>query len=127
VGYTRKNIRESEDMAAKHGLSEFQEARFPYRDLDAEATGFGLIAVKPGKRQPFAHKHGEAEEVYLVLSGSGTLKLDDELIEIGQWDAVRIDPEHARSVEAGPDGIEVLAFGPRHEGDSEMVEGFWDD
>ena len=124
--YTKRNLRDSEDMAAKHGFGEQQEARFPYRDVDAEATGFGLITVKPGQRQPFAHRHNEAEEVYVILSGSGTLKLDDELVEVVEMDAVRISPDVGRAAEAGPDGLEILAFGPRHEDDAEIIKDeFW--
>jgi mannose-6-phosphate isomerase-like protein (cupin superfamily) len=127
VSYTIKNLRESEDFAVKHGFSDAQEARFPHYDLDAEATGLALIAVKPGKRQPFAHRHKKAEEVYVVLSGAGKLRLDDEVLEVGPMDAIRMSPEHTRAVEAGPDGIELLAFGPRHDGDGEVVPDFWED
>ncbi len=122
-----KNLRESEDLAVKGGFSDTQEARFPHRDLEAEATGLALIAVKPGKRQPFAHRHKDAEEIYVVISGVGKLRLDDEVIEVGPMDAIRMSPEHTRAVEAGPDGIELLALGPRHDGDAEMVPGFWED
>jgi mannose-6-phosphate isomerase-like protein (cupin superfamily) len=128
VSYTRKNLREVEDQAAKHGFRELQEARFPMSDLDAEATGLGLITVKPGQRQPFAHRHNQAEEVYVVVSGSGKLKIDDEIIDVQEMDAIRFDPAVGRALEAGADGIEVLAFGPRHEGDAEIIkEDFWGD
>ena len=128
MSYTVKNLRESEDLAAKAGFGEMQEARFPAGDLEAEATGLGLISVKPNKRQPFAHRHNEAEEIYVVIRGSGKLKLDDELVEVRELDAVRIDPSVARSAEAGPEGLELLAFGPRHQGDAEILEGdFWSD
>jgi mannose-6-phosphate isomerase-like protein (cupin superfamily) len=83
------------------------------------------LILRPGKRQPFAHRHKEAEEIYVVLSGSGKLKLDDELLDVGPMDAVRIAPEVARAFEAGPEGLEILAFGPRHAGDAEMVQDFW--
>ena len=125
--YTIKNLREVEDVAAKHGFSDMQQARFPLEDLDAEATGMGLITVKPGQRQPFAHKHDQAEEVYVVLSGSGKIKLDDELIEISEMDAIRMSPGVGRSLEAGPDGIEVLAVGPRHADDAEILKEFWEE
>jgi mannose-6-phosphate isomerase-like protein (cupin superfamily) len=128
VNYTLKNLRESEDFAQKHGHGEAQEARFPAGDLGAEATGLALIKVKPNQRQPFAHRHNQAEEIYVVISGSGRFKLDDELVEVGELDAVRIEPKVVRAAEAGPDGLEFLAFGPRHQGDAEMVEGdFWSD
>ena len=125
--YTHVNIEDVEDMAAKHGFGDAQEARFPFQDLEAEQTGFGHVRVKPNQRQPFAHRHQEAEEIYLVLSGSGRLKLDDEMVELKALDAVRISPSVGRALEAGDEGIEVLAFGPRAEGDAEMIkEGFWE-
>jgi mannose-6-phosphate isomerase-like protein (cupin superfamily) len=127
MSYSIKNLAQVEDQAAKHGFGEMQEARFPYRDLDAESTGLGYIVVRPGRRQPFAHRHRSAEEIYVILSGSGKLKLDDELLDVGPMDAIRIAPQVARALEAGPEGLEVLAFGPRHEGDAEIVEDFWGD
>jgi mannose-6-phosphate isomerase-like protein (cupin superfamily) len=128
MGYTLKNLREVEDMAAKQGFGEAQEARFPMRDLDASATGIALLRVKPGQRQPFAHRHNEAEEIYVVIAGSGKLKIDDEIVEVSELDAIRFDPDVGRAIEAGPDGIEILAFGPRHEGDAEVIrERFWGD
>jgi len=125
--YEIKNLREVEDMAVKHGFSETQEARFPRSDLGAESTGLAYHVVRPGKRQAFAHRHDEAEEVSVVLSGTGRVKLDDEVIEIGPMDAIRIAPRVTRAFEAGPNGLELLVFGPHHAGDSEMVQGFWAD
>jgi mannose-6-phosphate isomerase-like protein (cupin superfamily) len=126
MSHTIKNLRDSEDMAPKFGFDAVQEARFPGRDLDAETTGLGFMRVKPGQRQAFAHRHDEAEEIYVVLSGSGRIKLDDEIADIGPLDAIRIAPGVARSVEAGDEGIEYLAFGPHHEGDGEILkEDFW--
>jgi uncharacterized cupin superfamily protein len=127
MSYAKKNLREVEDMAARHGLSESQEARFPQRDLGAEQTGMNFLSVKPGRREAFAHRHRTAEEIYLVLAGSGSVKLDDDVVELGRFDAVRVSPGVARGFEAGPDGLEVLIFGPHVESDSEMVEGFWGD
>ena len=129
MAYTHKNLRNVEDMAARMGFGEAQEARFPMPDLEAKATGIALIRVKPGKRQPFAHRHEDAEEIYVVLTGSGRVKVGDEVVEVTEMDAIRFDPEHGRAIEAGPDGIEVLAFGPRHEGDAEQIEitEFWSD
>jgi mannose-6-phosphate isomerase-like protein (cupin superfamily) len=127
MSHTIKNLRETEDMAPKFGFDAVQEARFAWRDLDAEKTGLSLMRVKPGKRQAFAHRHDEAEEIYVVLDGSGRIKLDDEVIDVAPLDAVRIAPGVVRGVEGGPEGIEYLAFGPHHEGDGELVKGeeFW--
>ena len=121
------NLGDVEDQAVKHGFGEFQEARFPRRELGTEHTGLGHIVVKPGQRQPFAHRHKEAEELYVVLSGSGVVKLDDEVVELAPRDVVRIGPGVAHGLEAGPDGLEVLAFGPHVDDDAEMVEGLWED
>lgn len=127
MSHTIRNLRQVDDAAAKHGFGEVQEARFPTSDLSAESTGLAYIVLRPGKRQPFGHRHAEAEEIYVVLSGSGRMKLDDEIVEVGPMDAIRIAPRVARRAEAGPKGLELLAFGPRHEDDAEIVEGFWDE
>ena len=123
--YTRVNLRDVEDSAAQHGIGELQEARFPREPLGLAASGVAHLRVKPGKRQPFAHKHKEAEEVHVVLSGAGRMKLDDEVIEVGADDVIRVGPGVTRAFEAGPDGLEYLVFSPRHEGDAEMVQEFW--
>jgi mannose-6-phosphate isomerase-like protein (cupin superfamily) len=123
--YTRTRLDEVEDSAPKFGLDEFQEARFVRGELDAEETGLSLHRIKAGKRQPFGHRHERAEEVYVVLSGSGRMKLDDEIIELEPLDAVRVAPNVTRAFEAGAQGLEVLVFGPRREGDGETVPGWW--
>jgi uncharacterized cupin superfamily protein len=127
MSYAKKNLREVEDSAAKHGLSETQEARFLRGDLGTEQTGANYLTVKPGRREAFAHRHREAEEVFVVLGGSGRVKLDDELVELSPLDAVRVAPGTARCFEAGEDGLEVLVFGARVEGDGEIVKDFWTD
>jgi len=128
MSYTKKNLERVEDSAPKFGYEELQEARFAGQDLDAEATGVALMRVKPGQRQGFAHKHDEAEEVYVVISGSGRIKLDDEIVDVERLDAIRIAPGVTRALEADDEGLEYLAFGPHHKGDGELIhEGFWDD
>ena|SRR5215204_4568816 len=128
MSYTKKNLDRVEDSAPKFGYEELQEARFAGQDLDAEATGVAFMRVKPGQRQGFAHKHDEAEEVYVVISGSGRIKLDDEIVDVERLDAIRIAPGVTRALEADDEGLEYLAFGPHHKGDGELIhEGFWDD
>jgi mannose-6-phosphate isomerase-like protein (cupin superfamily) len=124
-GYTVKNLRDVEDVAAHGGFSETQEARFALRDLGVEQTGVSLHLVRPGKRQAFAHRHHDAEEVYVVLAGGGRVKLDGDVVDIGPMDAIRVAPETTRAFEAGPEGLEFLAFGPRRPGDAEIVPDFW--
>jgi uncharacterized cupin superfamily protein len=124
-GYTKTNLRGVEDFAESHGFGDHQEARFAREALGCEAVGVSLQRVKPGQRQGFGHRHAEDEEVYVVLSGSGRVKLDDELVELGPMDAVRVAPEVARSFEAGDEGLEMIAFGTHHEDDAEVVSDFW--
>jgi mannose-6-phosphate isomerase-like protein (cupin superfamily) len=127
MDYTIKNLKDVEDMAASQGLGEIQEARFAHGDLDAEQTGISLQKVKPGKRHAIAHRHKEAEEVYVVISGSGRVKLNDDVKEIAELDAIRVGPSVTRSFEADDDGLELLAVSARAPGDAEIVEDFsWD-
>jgi mannose-6-phosphate isomerase-like protein (cupin superfamily) len=126
MSYTIKNLRDVEDMAPRFGYEEVQEARFAGKTLDAERTGLAFLRVKPGQRQAFAHRHDEAEEIYVILSGSGRIKLDDEIIDVKELDAIRIAPGVGRALEAGDDGLELLAFGTHHEKDAEILsDDFW--
>jgi mannose-6-phosphate isomerase-like protein (cupin superfamily) len=125
--FTHKKLTDVEDSAPKFGFEEVQEARFATSDLAAEDTGVSHHRVKPGRRQAFAHRHDEAEEVYVILSGSGRLKLDEVILDVEQLDAIRVSPGVTRAFEAGPNGIELLAVGPRHEGDGEVVRDWWVD
>lgn len=125
--YTLKKLTEVDDSAAGFGIGEIQEVRFATEALAAQDTGFSLHSLNPGKRQPFGHKHENAEEVYVVIGGSGRVKVDDEVLELERLDALRLAPGATRAFEAGPDGLEVLAFGARHEGDGEVIQGWWAD
>jgi len=125
--FTLKNLAEVDDSAPKFGYAEVQEARFAKDELDAEQTGVSYQRVKPGKRQAFAHRHERAEEVYVVLGGSGQAKLEDQLVELRALDAIRVAPGVTRAFQAGPDGLELLAFGPRHDGDGDVLPGWWSD
>ena len=124
--YTHKNIAEVADAAAAFGLADRQESRFASDDLGAEQTGFSHHTFKPGRRQAFGHRHERAEEVYFVVSGSGRMKLDDEIVDLEARDVIRVAPGVTRAFEAGEDGLEVLAFGPRETSDrGEIVRGWW--
>jgi mannose-6-phosphate isomerase-like protein (cupin superfamily) len=125
--FTHRKLTDVKDSAPEFGMDDVQEARFAKDALDAEKTGVSHLRLKPEQRVPFGHKHEEAEEVYVVIGGSGRLKLDDEIIEVERLDAIRVSPEVIRAFEAGPDGIEVLAVGARHDGDGETIPGWWSD
>ncbi|HTR76137.1 MAG TPA: cupin domain-containing protein [Solirubrobacterales bacterium] len=125
--YTHKNLGDVQDAAPGFGFGEIGEARFAKDDLDAERTGITHMTLKPGKRLPFAHKHDQAEEIYVVIAGSGQFKLDDEIVEVVELDAIRVSPAVARGFEAGPEGISVIAVGARHDGDGELLQDWWTD
>jgi mannose-6-phosphate isomerase-like protein (cupin superfamily) len=125
--FTHKKLDEVKDSAPEFGFGDGMEARFAKDDVEAEETGFSFHRLKPGKRQPFGHHHEEAEEVYVVVRGGGLLKLDDEIIEVEVLDAIRVSPDVTRAFEAGDEGLEVIAFGPRRDGDGEIVPGWWSD
>ena len=125
--YTHKKLDDVKDSAPEFGMGDIQEARFAKDELDAESTGLSHHRLKPGKRQPFAHKHEEAEEIYVIVSGSGRFKLDDEIVEVETLDAIRVAPGVTRAWEAGDEGIEVLACGARHDGDGEVIQDWWTD
>jgi mannose-6-phosphate isomerase-like protein (cupin superfamily) len=126
-GYTHTKLNAVEDAAPDLGAGDTQETRFANDALGAEAVGVTHHRFRAGTRQSFGHRHERAEEVYVVLSGSGRVKLDDDVVEVERLDAVRVGPHVTRAFEAGPDGLEVLAFGARHEGDGEIVPGWWSD
>jgi mannose-6-phosphate isomerase-like protein (cupin superfamily) len=124
--YTIKNLLDVKDSAPEFKLDHIQESRFANGDLGAQQTGLSHHVLKPNRRQPFAHKHNQAEEIYLVLSGDGKIKLGDSVEIIHTMDAIRIPPKTPRMLEAGPDGMEFIAFGPHHKGDADMLDkDFW--
>jgi mannose-6-phosphate isomerase-like protein (cupin superfamily) len=125
--FTHTRLIDVKDSAAEFGHGEAMEVRFAQEDVGTEETGISHHRVKPNKRQPFGHNHEEAEEVYVVIRGSGRMKLDDEVIEVRELDAIRVAPRVTRAFEAGEDGLEYLVFGVHHKGDGEIVPGWWSD
>src|SRR5256886_16042525 len=119
-GYTIVNMKEVEDQAPNFGLSPDLEARFARVALDADLIGLTYQKLAPNFHVPFGHKHKTQEEVYVVVSGSMRVKLDDDVKELKPWDAVRISKETMRGMEAGPEGVEFIAIGaPGGPGDAE--------
>ena len=126
--YTKKNLNEIENQAPKFGMPSELEARFGRTALDSETLGLSLLRLEPNFRMPFGHKHEGQEEVYVVLRGSARVKVEDEIVELGPMDALRIGMDAMRAVEAGPDGVEYLAFGAGDDPkDAEMVQNWWSD
>jgi mannose-6-phosphate isomerase-like protein (cupin superfamily) len=129
AGYTLVNLREVEDMAPKFGFAPNVEARFAREPLELDQSGVSYFRIAPDFRMPFGHRHQTQEEVYLVVSGSARMKVDDEIVELRPWDAIRVPPDTTRGMQAGPEGAEVVAFGsPTQDNrDAEMVQGWWTD
>lgn len=123
--YSLKNLKEVENSLADRTSD--VEARFARGHLDSQHLGVSYFRYAPGFRSPIGHRHREQEEAYVVVSGSGRAKLGDEIIDLREWDVLRVAPQVVRSFEAGPDGLELIAVGSdRPEGgDGEMVEGHW--
>jgi quercetin dioxygenase-like cupin family protein len=104
------------------------QARFARTPLEGKSLGLSLFTLGPGFRIPFGHKHEKQEEVYVVVRGSGRVKVENEVVELGQWDAIRFDKDMMRDMEAGPDGLEYLAFGAGDDPQEvEMAPGWWSD
>ena len=125
--YTIVNLKEVEDQAPNFGLSPDLEARFARVALDAELVGLTYQRLAPNFQVPWGHTHKTQEEVFLVISGSMKVKVNDEIEELGPWDAIRVANTTPRGFEAGPEGVEFIAIGaPGGPGDAENIEGFWD-
>ena len=123
--YKIANLKEIDDSAVEFGLAPSMEARFGRKPLEAERSGISYQRMAPNFRGPFGHRHEAQEETYVVVAGSGRVKIEDEVHDLRQWDAVRVAPSTARGFEAGPDGLEFLAFGAGDSGDAEMLADWW--
>ncbi|HEY4897946.1 MAG TPA: hypothetical protein VII01_17890 [Solirubrobacteraceae bacterium] len=119
------NLMDIEDAVA--GRVEGLDGRFARKHLDSRDLGVGLFRYAARVRSPIAHSHGEQEEVYVVLAGSGRILLDGEVQDVRRWDVIRVAPEVIRAFEAGEEGLEILAVGgPRPaDGDGRPVEAAW--
>jgi mannose-6-phosphate isomerase-like protein (cupin superfamily) len=127
ASFTTVNLKEVEDSAGER--SPDVEARFARKSLDSDHLGVSYFRYAPGYRNTFGHSHREQEEVYVVVRGSGRIRLDDQIVELREWDLVRVAPETVRAFEGGPDGLEVIAVGSdRPEGgDGVGAPDFWID
>jgi quercetin dioxygenase-like cupin family protein len=123
--YSQINLAEIEDVAPATGFADRWQARVARIPLGAQQTGVTHFRLLAGKRSPFMHRHARAEEIYVILGGTGRLKLDDEIREVRPLDAIRVAPEVARAFEADDGGLEFIALGPHHPADGEPVDDDW--
>ena len=132
MSYSKLNLKEDvQDQAEGFGLAPNLEARFATDALEMEQGGVGYERFAPGFRMPFGHTHKEQEEVYVVVSGGGRMKVEDEIFELGPFDTIRVGAGVWRCFEAGPDGAELVAFGAPYvedrQAEAEMKPGWWSD
>jgi quercetin dioxygenase-like cupin family protein len=125
--YTIKNLMEVEDSAGQS--SPELEARFARKHLNSEHLGVSYFRYAPGFRSPSGHSHREQEEAYVVISGSGRIRLDEEIHELRRWDVIRVAADVVRGFEGGPEGLEIIAIGAdRPEGgDGVPAQNWWTD
>jgi mannose-6-phosphate isomerase-like protein (cupin superfamily) len=121
------NLLDVDDSAA--GRLDGLEVRMSRKHMESRDVGVSLFRYGPDVRNPMSHHHREQEEAYVIVSGSGRVRLDDEIKDVRQWDVIRVAPEALRAFEAGPDGMDVVAVGgPKPEGgDGEISDVPWPD
>jgi mannose-6-phosphate isomerase-like protein (cupin superfamily) len=121
------NLKEVEDVAGQR-VPEI-EGRFARELLESRDLGISYFRYAPGFRAPIGHSHREQEEAYVVVAGGGKAKLDDEILELRQWDVLRVAPEVVRAFEGGPQGLEFIAIGSSRPegGDGVPKPDFWTD
>jgi mannose-6-phosphate isomerase-like protein (cupin superfamily) len=126
-GFATINLLEIEDSVGDRAPG--IEGRFARKYLDSRDLGISHFRYDANLRSPMAHSHQEQEEAYVVVAGSGRVLLDDECVDLRQWDVVRVAPEVVRAFEAGPDGLEVIAVGgPKPvDGDGVRATANWPD
>jgi quercetin dioxygenase-like cupin family protein len=113
--YAIVNLLEIDDST--EGRVPGMEGRFSRKFLGSRDLGVSHWKYGPDVRSPGAHSHREQEEAYVVVAGSGRVRLDDEVRDLKQWDVIRVAPEVVRAFEGGPDGLELIAVGgPKPEG-----------
>jgi uncharacterized cupin superfamily protein len=125
--YTVVNLKEVEDQAPRFDMSPHLEMRMARVALGLENSGVSYQRLAPNFRLPFGHKHKNQEEIYVLVSGSARVKLDDEVVDLKPFDAVRVPKDTMRGFEAGPEGAEFIAVGAPNTGpgDAETVQGWW--
>jgi uncharacterized cupin superfamily protein len=125
--YKLVNLKEIDDAAQSYGLGDHLETRFARKAMGLEQFGFSYQKMQPNFRQPFGHTHTEQEEAYLVIEGGGRVKVEDEILELKQWDVIRVPPGVTRAFESGDSGMTLIAMGGAPSGDSDIKQGWWGD
>jgi mannose-6-phosphate isomerase-like protein (cupin superfamily) len=86
--------------------------------LGARVFGFNYFTIPPGvEGREHDHSDSGQEEVYVIVRGSGVMRVGDEEVTLRPGVFVRVDPETTRQPVAGEDGLEIVTFGRPLEGD----------
>ena len=109
--FTLRNLKDLADVGSNFDGAPGLEFRLATKALELEQSGLSYQRIPPDYRFPYGHTHKEQEELYVVVRGSGRMKLDDEIVEVKEWDVVRVPPGTWRGYEAGPEGLEILVIG----------------
>ena len=119
VPFTLRNLKEDlEDLGSNFDSAPDLEFRHASKALELEQCGLCYQRIPPDYRFPYGHTHKEQEEIYVVVRGSGRMKLDDEIVEVKEWDVVRVPPGTWRGYEGGREGLEILVFGAPNLGEN---------
>src|SRR3954454_23478130 len=111
VPFTHRNLRaDLGDVGSNFDGDPGLEFRLATDALGLEESGLSFQRVPPGDRFAYGHTYEKHAEVYDVLRGSGRLKLENEIVDLVEWDAVRVPPGTWRGYEAWPEGLEILVF-----------------
>jgi mannose-6-phosphate isomerase-like protein (cupin superfamily) len=129
--YSHVNFLEIDDQAPNLGADPTQfNIHFGRVPLNCEDCGVSYVRYAPGAKA-HGHRHKRQEEIYVVVRGSAQMKVGDDVIELKQWDAVRVPPHVMRGIKGGPEGAEVIAVGAPNtgpgDGDAPDPDWTWDD
>ncbi len=130
AGYTVQDLKQVENQGPKFGLDENDiQLRMARNPLGCESCGISYLRLGAGWRVPFGHKHKQQEEIYVLVNGSARMKVEDDVIELQPFHAVRVPPDTMRGYEGGPDGAELIVIGAPSTGpgDGDVVPGWWSD
>ena len=123
--FTVVNLSDVEDVVGDRAPG--MEGRFARKQMGSKELGVSFLRFGPNVRSPAGHSHKQQEEAYVVVDGSGRVKIDDEIVDVKKWDIVRISPKAIRAFEGGPEGLALIAIGGTRpkEGDGVMVADWW--
>jgi quercetin dioxygenase-like cupin family protein len=67
------------------------------KQLEAETLGARLWRLRPGQAST-RHRHDREHELYVLLEGTGRVRVDDELLTLEPLSALLVEPEHVRQL-----------------------------